>query len=419
MAFYGTLGDIDLVSTDYPSIQPTLDLNFAKTKALDPRITFYRNSLATYEDDKGILRTVPENVPRFDHDPTTGESLGLLIEESRTNLITYSQDFSNVNWSKYNLTASLSNVLSPDGVSYSYKLTEDSTNSFKFVDFGITMGTGFHTVSAWMKAAERTQGSIFITQGGNLGAVFDLSNGTVVSVSDVNNSASIVAYPNGWYRCSVTNNGILDLNNSIRIGINNGAIGSYQGNGTSGIYVWGAQVEVGAFPTSYIPTSGTTVTRSADVCYIDGTNFSNWYNPVEGTLGCNFIVSQDLDGSRFYVDIDNGSNNNAIEIRSAESNFVRGIVAIPGSQQANIAVAAPNPGNNCNAAVAYKLNDFAMTADGQVPSLDNAGNLPGNAVTKMNIGSYEGSSHWINTSIKRILYYPKRLTNTQLQNLTA
>lgn len=416
MAFYGTLGDIDLVSTDYPSIQPTLDLNFAKTKALDPRITFYRNSLATYTDSQGIIRTVPENVPRFDHDPTTGESLGLLIEESRTNLITYSQDFSNVNWSKYNLTTSLSNVLSPDGVSYSYKLTEDSTNSFKFVDFGITMGTGFHTVSAWMKAAERTQGSIFITQGGNLGAVFDLSNGTVVSVSDVNNSASIVAYPNGWYRCSVTNNGTLNINDSIRIGINNGAIGSYQGNGTSGIYVWGAQVEVGAFPTSYIPTSGTTVTRAQDIVEMTGTNFSSWYNQTEGTVSAIYRGGKTSELPVGYGRIAQ-TQQWSLEVSAPTTNRAFGVLST-GVYNA-IFNLTDSWTTVSKYAVAWSNSTFNAHASEGVLGTVTGNTTFSNTPSSITFGASVNGLYGLNGHLSRFTFYPKRLTNTQLQNLTS
>ena len=82
------------VTQEYPSIRPTLDLNFAATKTLDRRITFTRDSVGTYIDENGILKYASNNTPRFDHDPTTGESLGLLIEESRTNQIIYSRDLS-------------------------------------------------------------------------------------------------------------------------------------------------------------------------------------------------------------------------------------------------------------------------------------------------------------------------------------
>ena len=83
-----------MVTQEYPSIRPTLDLNFAATKTLDRRITFTRDSVGTYVDDMGIIKYASNNVPRFDHHPTTGESLGLLIEESRTNQIIYSRDLS-------------------------------------------------------------------------------------------------------------------------------------------------------------------------------------------------------------------------------------------------------------------------------------------------------------------------------------
>ena len=77
------------VTQEYPSIRPTLDLNFMATKVLDDRITFTRDGVGTYVDEDGLIKYASNNAPRFDHDPTTGESLGLLIEEARTNYAVY------------------------------------------------------------------------------------------------------------------------------------------------------------------------------------------------------------------------------------------------------------------------------------------------------------------------------------------
>ncbi len=408
---------------NYPTIRPTLDLDFANSKTLDPRITFARSSGGSYVGPDGLIKYAGVNEARFDHDPVTGESLGLLIEESRTNLLTYSQDFSNVNWSQFNLTTSLSNVLSPDGVSYSYKLTENSTNDFKFTVIGVTMGTGSHTVSAWMKAAERTQGSIFITQGGNLGAIFDLSKGTVATVSGPENSASIVAYPNGWYRCSVTNNGTLDINDSIRIGINNGAIGSYQGDGSSGIYVWGAQVEQGSFPTSYIPTGASTRTRAAEDASITGRNFSSFYNQSEGTVyvntfryfsnslpGAGIWELSNSDRSRLMTLFGRANGATGFQLASAIDSISTFDVTPTGVLSPNTytKIAFGLKFREIYSSASYNNNVFLLNDHNQTtPPL-----LP---VTQLRLGPY---SNYHNAHILRLVYYPKKLPNAQLQALT-
>ena len=102
------------VTADYPTIKPSLNLNFARSRSLDPRITFTRASTATYVGRDGLIKTAGEDEARFDHDPDTLESLGLLLEESRTNLITYSQDFTNIVWQSANNRATCDNTTGID-----------------------------------------------------------------------------------------------------------------------------------------------------------------------------------------------------------------------------------------------------------------------------------------------------------------
>ena len=85
----------------YPTVRPTLNLDFAKTKVLDPRITYTRASTATFVGSNGLIQTAASGAARFDHNPTTGESLGLLVEEARTNRVTYSEQFDNAGWAEF------------------------------------------------------------------------------------------------------------------------------------------------------------------------------------------------------------------------------------------------------------------------------------------------------------------------------
>ena len=119
------------VTQEYPSIRPTLDLNFAATKTLDRRITFTRDSFGTYTDELGIVRTAPNNTPRFDHDFATGESLGLLIEESRTNLAKKSETLNNTTYwgQNYNVSAAAApSITAPDGSTDTWKLVVANNN---------------------------------------------------------------------------------------------------------------------------------------------------------------------------------------------------------------------------------------------------------------------------------------------------
>ena len=151
-------GTIHQTVIEYPSIRPTLDLNFAATKVLDDRITFTRDSLGTYTDDMGIVKYASNNTPRFDHDPTTGESLGLLIEESRTNQFPYSSEFDNGAWNTSNSNNQYkSNNRKYDGTTSADKITADATATHRYIndDTSITSGN-VYTQSVFAKAGEVT-----------------------------------------------------------------------------------------------------------------------------------------------------------------------------------------------------------------------------------------------------------------------
>ena len=419
MAIYGSLGDLE-VNADYPSIQPTLDLNFAKTKSLDPRITFYRNSLATYTDDKGIIRTVPENVPRFDHNPTTGESLGLLIEESRTNIALYSQALNNSSvWGQYASTVSQDSTISPSGQSDAYKITlgASPTGTYQGILQGINLSTSnYYTFSCFVKAGN--QSIIKISESFSFGysITANLSTKQITSNGGYVVSQGIQEYPNGWFRIY----GVWDLR-SIS-GPTYTVWDIYLGtNSTSGLhcYAWGPQLEAGSFPTSYIPTSGSTVTRSADFVEMSGTNFSNWYNSIESTFYTNYIINS-LDAAynnpSFYA-YDNASAQNYLAIFGYNP-------AYAWAQASNATAAGISLGGTTTTNVDYKVsfgvkvNDFAASINGSAVSTDASGNVP--VVSQMFIGKrVEVSNAHLNGTLKRLTYYPKRLTNTQLQNLTA
>jgi hypothetical protein len=428
MAIYGTLGGQDSTSTGYPSIRPTLDLNFAQTKTLDPRVTFYRDSLATYTDSLGIVRTVPANVPRFDHDPTTGESLGLLIEESRTNLLTYSEDFSNGIWTKSNTTVSINTTVSPNESLTADAITASSGSGYKdlyqtFTSSAATNTT--YTFSVFVKA----NGITFFTvvpyfNGVSYASWFNLSTGTPLTNTS-GNTSTITNYGNGWYRCTVTRTSPATLSSAIFIVRPADANGNetYTGNGSNGFYVWGAQVEVGSFATSYIPTSATTVTRSADVAYFDGTNFSSWFNQSEGSIYFDATIRGDGEGSNiYYGEIGEfaSSNNRNIFFTTPEGSRGRYIYITSGTTVVSLTATGTTLTYNQknNVCYGYKLNDFAVAIDNSVFT-DTSGTL--HQANSFTLGSNNLSprGEYLNGTIARIMYYPKRLTNSQLRNLTA
>ena len=215
------------------------------------------------------------SAPRFDHDPTTGESLGLLVEESRTNLLLQSEDFSTT-WTTSNASILSNQTFAPNGTLTADKLVEGTSTDFKSVNQSFAFANSkSYNFSVYAKSAENSVIQLVFGGGGQFAtAVFDLSNGTFVettSSSWTNVSGLIQGHENGWYRCVLVATSSASVT-STSVFIRNTDQNDL-GDGTSGIYVWGAQLEEGSFPTSYIPTEGSTVTRAADVAGISGDNF--------------------------------------------------------------------------------------------------------------------------------------------------
>tara|TARA_R100001443_G_scaffold112319_1_gene125779 strand:- start:389 stop:3313 length:2925 start_codon:yes stop_codon:yes gene_type:complete len=172
------------------------------------------------------------------------------------NKLTYSEQFSS--WGAYNAVRTADNsVTDPFGGTSAYKLNETAVTDFQFVDLQPVMGASPHTFSAYLKSGERTTASLLLTQAGNVGAIFDLSAGTVSSVTGTGNTAAIEAVgSDGWFRCSITNNGSADLSNNIRISPRNGSLSSITGEANKGIYIFGAQLNTNSLK-KYQKTSGT------------------------------------------------------------------------------------------------------------------------------------------------------------------
>lgn len=370
-----------------------------------------------------VLQTAASGQARFDHNPVTGESLGLLIEESRTNLVTYSEQFNDASWAKTNSTVQSNTAIAPDGT-----LTSDSfldVNAGAYAEIrrvlAFTSGTAY-SFSVYAKAATRRY--LYLSLGTRFAsateAIFDLQTGVVKSQGVGATTATISSVGNGFYRCAITATANSTGNGEAYFYHTNDAGTSifYTGTGTGSIFLWGAQVEAGAFPTSYIQTVAASATRQADAASMTGANFTSWFDATEGTLFADVIIGRDSDGSRFFANIDDGTNQNAIDIRSGSISTIGGVVSFNNVQQANLASTAPAIGDRARNALAYRLNDFAFCCNAQTVATDTSGNLPV-GTNRFSIGSYSaGAGNFVNTTIAKISYYPVRLPDAQLQALT-
>jgi len=193
----------------------------------------------------------------------------LLLEPQRTNLVLYSQDFDNAAWTKSNATITANTTTAPDGTTTADKLVENTANAQHRVLAVITVVAGVtHTMSFYVKADQRTRVSIFDNaSAADTEMIFDLSNGTVVRTGTAVVASSITSLSGGWYRITASSTPtVTSMQSALRL-VQSGTTSTYTGDGTSGLFLWGAQIEAGAVASSYIKTEGTTVTRNADSLY--------------------------------------------------------------------------------------------------------------------------------------------------------
>lgn len=358
------------------------------------------------------LQYAAAGVPRFDHDPITGESKGLLIEESRTNLLSYSSDFDNVSWTKQASSIMANCAVAVDGSVTADKLIADTSNAQHYTVCTSSVSVGAtYTLSVYAKAG----GSNWISLQACLGnqVWFNLATGTVGSTTQTGVTGSISNAGNGWYRCSVTISAAVGSAHYIFVRPGDGQY-SYTGDGYSGVYIWGAQLEQGAFATSYIPTTTAQVTRAADSASMTGTNFSSWFRQDEGTVyaesSSNGMNALSLTSTVFAIHDGTVFN----RIRFAHASNTRFNVAVNGTDVVSLVTAYTN-GTAIKQAGAYKSDDFSYSVSGAAVQTDTSGGLP--VANQMQIGGLlTGREN--NGCIKKIAYYPKRLSNTELQNLT-
>jgi hypothetical protein len=408
---------------------PSLDLRFADNKTLGDAyrggspVTFTRASSGTFVGSDGVIRTAATNEPRFDHNPTTGESLGLLVEEARTNLSLQSQFASS--WTPTRATLQVNDIVAPDATMTGAKLVEDTTvtnthNIGQSISF--TSGTTY-TVSVFAKATASPRFFQIIFPSGAFTntrrPVFDLVSGTALASTDT--TASIQNFGNGWYRCVASMAATATTSSTIQLQLadtyTNGAP-SYTGNGVSGVYIWGAQLEAGAFATSYIPTTTATVTRAADVASITGSNFSSFYNQTEGTVFADAKVTTVAPAtsltSVFALSDGTTSNRIAVYKRANADTSTRLDVQTSGSSV--VFINAGTFGVSNLIAASYRVDDFAISLNGLTPGTDTLGAIP--TVSRLNIGNYADSTLPLNGTIKRLTYWPTRLADTTLQQIT-
>ena len=364
-----------------------------------------------------VLETAASGVARFDHNPTTFESLGLLIEESRANLILQSEDL-DTTWAETRATLSLNSVIAPSGALTADVLIASTDNDTHFTSQTFTGTAAAHTFTVYAKAYGLNHVALRLFNGtAQVGlAYYNLSTGATGTVTA--GTAAITSVGNGYYRCSLTATLAASASCTADIQLANADnTNSFAGNAFSGVTLWGAQLEAGAFPTSYIPTVASQVTRAADAASMTGTNFSSWYNQAQGTLYAEAsVIGATADA--VIASANSGTTNNDIRLRVLSSSNSLGFrVFADGVSQAALSTTnAFTVGQEFKSVGVYKVNDFAFSANGLPVTTDTTGVL--GVVTQFQLGAV-GAVSVLNGHIRKLSYYPLRATNAQLQGLTS
>ena len=373
---------------------PSLDLRFAENKSLVDAttgaslVTFTRASSGTFVGSNGLIQTAATNEPRFDHNPTTGESLGLLVEEARTNLVLRSEAIATSPWfagANTTLSNNTGEVLDPAGGSTATKVVvSGGTGAF---GQSVTLTAAIHTGSIWLRCATGTiSASLIVYLGGSPFTNIGTTNVTITTT---------------WQRFSVVTSTATAAVYNLQL--NTIAIGT--------VYAWGAQLEAGAFPTSYIPTTSATATRAADVASITGTNFSSWYNQTEGTVFGQFLRTASTNTQQGRVfSFSDGTNTNVLEIYHTGPSNPSAQITVS-TLQAQWIPSGFTLGTSIKEVLGYRLNNSNASFNGSTETLDTVCNIP--TVTQARIGDRQDGVRTLNGTIQRLTFWPTRLATLQ------
>lgn len=369
-----------------------------------------------------VLLTAGGGQPRFDHNPTTSESLGLLIEQQSTNLMLQSEAVGTSPWGGLATGVEANTIVSPDGTLDGDKVYEGTGNNYqnRFQSVAQTA-----TTYAFSVYAKKGQTDRFVMFAGSPQALLwiDMTTWTVFASSNVV-SSSITAVGNGWYRCT-----LVYLNtsaSSFQTGINLVQVGTtntvtYAGNGFNGMYLWGAQLEQGAFATSYIPTTSAAATRAPDLATMVGQNFLSWFNAGEGTVVYELETARP-GANTFSFNFDVGNSSSSRDVLFSSAGLGSNLYVTSGnSNQVNInAGVTPVAGTFFKTALFYELNNFAVSVNGNAAVTDTSGILPYYLYRLVLGTAYDfASANYIDGHIKKFAYYPQAVTAAQLAALSS
>ena len=392
-----------------------------------------RATSATRVNKDGLIESVASGVPRLDYpliDGVVQDCPALLLEPSRTNLVTYSEDFSDASWTTSNTSVSSNQTTSPDGSVNADKLTDNATSNVHRIRDAVSLSASTdYSLSVFAKKDTLSNIQLALINTGNshtISKVFDLENGTLgeelsgggTTVSD----AKIENFGNGWYRCTIVGQ-LGSTPNQYQISLATKTTGNshtlnqvtYSGDGTGSVFLYGAQIEEGSYATSYIPTTSSTVTRNADEC--NGAGTSAEFNDSEGVFFAEIASLGAGSVRRFAID-NNASPINIVRLEySSTTNRFFGVI-YNGTSQIALSTYLTDELEFNKVAFKYKSGDFALWVNGvEVATSTSTFTMPSGLKT---LGFDDGSGgNKFYSKSKQVMVFNEALTDAELATLTS
>ena len=406
----------------------------------DGDFTHSRGSTATRVNKDGFIESVATNVPRLDYpliDGVVQDCPALLLEPQRTNGLPYSLEYdNNTYYTKTNSTITSQSGVSPDGSNTAYKLQD--TNDSGATSHYIQQASGYRATitynaiksgSVFVKSGTKNQVQVRLVNGsGSFSYImgnFDLETETILtgaSANASNISYELQNYGNGWYRCIVKGSWTLSnvTQTALQVFIADSSLAAlpnmhnYQGDGTGTLFVWGQMIESGSYPTSYIPTSGSTATRSADVC--NGSGTSAEFNTSEGVL---FVEAAALADDLTFrqVTLNDGSLNTILVGYRTNSNRIYTQLVSNNASQAFLSYDVSDITEFHKFCIKYSTNSVHFWVDGYKRASDTSATMP-LALTDLDLQGTTGSAQF-NAKTKQVITFKTALTDSELETLTS
>ena len=377
---------------------------------------FSRNTGATRINKDGLIETVAVGKSRLNYPLIDGVVNGCpshLLEPQSINILNYSEDFSQSYWTKSGSSIISNQVISPDGTLNADKLVEGTNNGVHKIVKPYTGISGTNTCSIFVKPNGVTKIGITSTESVGVLSSFDLSNGTLISSSS--DDYSITPFPNGWFRISST-----DIGGNRKMAVfllDDTGNYSYQGDGTSELYVWGAMLEQSSFPTSYIKSnSGSSVTRSAETA--NGAGDASTFNDSEGVLMAEISGFSNTDSSPRVFSLSDGGGSNRVICFISNTEFVANIQKL-GQTAIDLRTDLGDVKSSIKASVKYKENDFSLYINGfKVASSSSGQTYSVGTLDRINFDSGYGIENFYG-STKQIQYFDSALNDSDLETITS